>query len=228
MLRSNGLALVQSSVKDVYQIVGLADVRPFAPVTDEFGRSTGTYATGIFPVENVTPDEAKTYIEKFLYTNDDKAKENITTVPNRNLLIVTETGDRLLRIKQLLESVEQPKPAVFRSFYELENLQAIELKQQLDEIFGSVDVESAGGQSPVGDGCKECRQTGYQGRIGIFEFMTIDEAVRSLIQTRSNASEIREASRTNDMKLLREDELEKIVAGQTTIEEVVRVSVDSA
>ena len=79
-----------------------------------------------------------------------------------------------------------------------------------------------------GDGCDKCRQTGYQGRIGIFEFMMIDEAVRSLIQTRCNASEIRKASRANGMKLLREDGLEKIVAGQTTIEEVVRVSMDSA
>ena len=78
-----------------------------------------------------------------------------------------------------------------------------------------------------GDGCDKCRQTGYQGRIGIFEFMMIDEAVRSLIQTRCNASEIRKASRANGMKLLREDGLEKIVAGQTTIEEVVRVSMDS-
>ena len=78
-----------------------------------------------------------------------------------------------------------------------------------------------------GDGCDKCRQTGYQGRIGIFEFMMIDEAVRSLIQTRCNASEIREASRANGMKLLREDGLEKIVAGETTIEEVVRVSMDS-
>ena len=146
VLRANGLALVQSNVKDVLQIVGLADVRPFAPVTDEFGRSTGTYVTGIFPIENVTPDEAKTYIEKFLYTADDKGKNNITTVPNRNLLIVTETGDRLIKIRQLIESVDQPKAATYRSFYQLKNLQAFELKQQLDEIFGSAnEVETAKG-----------------------------------------------------------------------------------
>ena len=146
ILRANGLALVQSSVKNVYQIVQLADVRPFVPVTDEFGQP-GTYATGVFPIEHVSASEAKAYIEQFLYTANDKAK-NITTVPNADLLVITETGDRLLKVKQILESIDKPKAAVFRSFYELKNIQAIELKQQLDEIFSSAETEDPTRQIP--------------------------------------------------------------------------------
>ena len=136
ILRSNGLALVKSEVSNVYQIVRLADVRPFAPVVDKFGTSAATYATGVFQVDNISTNEAKTYIEKFLYKADDAAKVNITLVPNQKLLVITETDDRLQRIKKLLESIDIPKEAVFRDFYELKNLQAAELKQQLDEIFG--------------------------------------------------------------------------------------------
>lgn len=139
ILRSNGLALVRSNVEGKYEIVKLADVRSLVPIVDQFGNASGNYGTGVFSVEHISPSEAKTYIEKFLYKADDVAKSNITLVPNQNLLVVTETDDRLLRIKKLLDSVDAPKEAVFRRFYELQNLQAAELKQQLDEVFG-IDV----------------------------------------------------------------------------------------
>ena len=84
--------------------------------------------------------------------------------------------------------------------------------------------------SPVpyrGTGCEKCRGTGYQGRVGLFELMVVDDHVRSLIQTRSNASQIRDDARKSGMKLLREDGLLKILDGQTTVEEVVRVSMQT-
>ncbi len=78
----------------------------------------------------------------------------------------------------------------------------------------------------VGKGCKLCRGTGYQGRIGLFELLKVDENVQSLIQTRANAAQVRNAARAGGMKLLREDGMEKIIAGQTTVAEVVRVSME--
>ncbi len=82
------------------------------------------------------------------------------------------------------------------------------------------------GTPSIGSGCESCRQTGYNGRIGLFEFMRIDDSVRDMIQSRENASEIREAARSAGMKLLREDGLMKVARGKTTADEVFRVSMD--
>jgi general secretion pathway protein E len=75
-----------------------------------------------------------------------------------------------------------------------------------------------------GAGCDACRNTGYQGRVGCFELLTVDEPIRRLITARATASEIAEASRQAGMRTLREDGLIKAAAGLTTPEEVVRVS----
>jgi len=80
----------------------------------------------------------------------------------------------------------------------------------------------------VGSGCEECRQSGYRGRLGIFELLTVDDAVRDKIQTRANATEIRESAVSAGMRLLREDGLRKISAGVTTPSEVQRVTMRAA
>ncbi len=79
-----------------------------------------------------------------------------------------------------------------------------------------------------GTGCEDCRQTGYRGRVGVFELLSIDDAVREAIQNRANASRIREVAIENGMKLLRHDGIEKILTGSTTMEEVDRVTVRSS
>jgi len=76
----------------------------------------------------------------------------------------------------------------------------------------------------VGIGCRACRQTGYRGRVGTFEMLSIDEPVRRLIQSRATASAIKEASVRFGMRTLREDGIVKILAGATTIAEVERVT----
>jgi general secretion pathway protein E len=76
----------------------------------------------------------------------------------------------------------------------------------------------------IGAGCRACRQTGYRGRVGTFEMLSIDEPVRRLIQSRGTASEIKDASIRSGMRTLREDGIAKILAGATTIAEVERVT----
>jgi general secretion pathway protein E len=75
-----------------------------------------------------------------------------------------------------------------------------------------------------GAGCDRCRETGYFGRIGLFELMMVDDEIRRLIQARANASEIRSSGVARGMGLLRADGIEKVIAGRTTVEEVLRVS----
>ncbi len=73
-------------------------------------------------------------------------------------------------------------------------------------------------------GCDACRGTGYRGRIGLFELLVVDDACRELVQTRGNASQIREAGLAAGMHLLATDGLLKIHQGMTTLDEVLRVT----
>ncbi len=84
------------------------------------------------------------------------------------------------------------------------------------------------GKQFVGRGCESCRNTGYQGRLGVFELMPITDSLRSLIQRRMNASDIRIQARIDGMESLRDDGVNKVNAGLTTIDEVIRVSMDSS
>ena len=75
-----------------------------------------------------------------------------------------------------------------------------------------------------GAGCEECRQLGYQGRMGIYEILILNEALRPLILNRSAASTMAQKAIEQGMRTLRTDGWNKVKAGQTTIEEVMRVT----
>lgn len=74
-----------------------------------------------------------------------------------------------------------------------------------------------------GQGCAECRDTGFRGRVGIYELMQINSEVNELIVKAASLQEVREAARAAGMRTLQEDGLRKVVEGMTTIEEVMRV-----
>jgi len=75
-----------------------------------------------------------------------------------------------------------------------------------------------------GTGCPSCFGTGYQGRIGIFELLTVDEQIRQLIMNRSKASTIKAAALDGGMQTLRQDGAAKVLKGITSCEEVLRVT----
>ncbi len=75
-----------------------------------------------------------------------------------------------------------------------------------------------------GEGCQKCANTGFMGRMGIFELLTIDDDTRRLILRNADESEIRQTARKNGMKTLLEDGLEKIKNGMTTLSELFRVT----
>src|SRR5580700_12207758 len=75
-----------------------------------------------------------------------------------------------------------------------------------------------------GAGCEECRQFGYQGRQGIYELLILNEALRPLILGRAAASTIAARAIDQGMRTLRTDGWNKVKAGRTTIEEVLRVT----
>ena len=73
-------------------------------------------------------------------------------------------------------------------------------------------------------GCEECRNTGYKGRIGIFEIFTIDDDVRHLINNRRSTALLRQRARQLGMRTLREDGVRKVLAGLTSAEEVISIT----
>ncbi|KKS71371.1 MAG: Type II secretion system protein E, partial [Candidatus Magasanikbacteria bacterium GW2011_GWE2_42_7] len=73
-------------------------------------------------------------------------------------------------------------------------------------------------------GCKKCNQTGYKGRIGIYEVLDVDAGVADLINKHGTAPEIQEYAVTHGMITMFEDGLVKAKRGITSIEEVLRVT----
>jgi type II secretory ATPase GspE/PulE/Tfp pilus assembly ATPase PilB-like protein len=76
----------------------------------------------------------------------------------------------------------------------------------------------------IGVGCEECRQFGYQGRKGIYELLVLNEALRPLIMNRAPASTVAARAIELGMRTLRQDGWNKVKRGETTLEEVLRVT----
>ena len=77
-----------------------------------------------------------------------------------------------------------------------------------------------------GRGCEACRGTGYRGRVGVFELLVVDEAVRREVGRRGTAGEIAAAARAAGMATLQDDALAQARRGVTTVAEVLRLSSD--
>jgi len=75
-----------------------------------------------------------------------------------------------------------------------------------------------------GSGCATCRGKGYRGRSGIHELLIFTDTTRALVMQRADATAIRRAAVASGMLTLRDDGAEKVLAGLTTVEEVVRVT----
>ncbi|MCJ7729769.1 MAG: Flp pilus assembly complex ATPase component TadA, partial [Sedimentisphaerales bacterium] len=76
-----------------------------------------------------------------------------------------------------------------------------------------------------GRGCDRCNNTGYRGRMGIFEIMTFNDEMRELVMNHASTNILRNAARKGGMRMLREKGLNAIYNGLTTIEEVVKETV---
>ena len=77
-------------------------------------------------------------------------------------------------------------------------------------------------------GCDKCRNTGYRGRMGIFEMFVIDDEVRHMINNRQATLLLRQKARELGMRTLREDGVRKVLAGLTTAEEVISITLGDA
>ena len=85
----------------------------------------------------------------------------------------------------------------------------------VDQLEGSL-------YEPVG--CRECRNVGYSGRMGVYELLVTTEAVRELAQAKASTWEIKKACLEGGMKTLRDDGWRKVISGDTSVDEILRIT----
>jgi type II secretory ATPase GspE/PulE/Tfp pilus assembly ATPase PilB-like protein len=98
-------------------------------------------------------------------------------------------------------------------------------KSVLDELAKFADIKKLDSSAFYhGEGCHRCNNSGYKGRIGIYEVMEVNEKISSQINNRANADVIKKIARENGMATMFEDGIAKAQQGITTIEEILRVT----
>ncbi len=120
--------------------------------------------------------------------------------------VIAVQAQRLVRL--LCKTCKQPMQA-----------SPLQLRQ-----LGVTDAQGAHVFGPKG--CPDCSNLGYRGRRGIFELVTVSDGIRELVMDKANASMIRRAALKEGMRTLRMDGAAKVLGGETSIEEVLRVTQD--
>ena len=88
---------------------------------------------------------------------------------------------------------------------------------------GLSEASLAGGRYMAGKGCAKCQESGFQGRLGVFELLVLNSKIRDLILRGATEEDLRLAAQESGMRGLVEDGLDKAKAGLTTLDELVRV-----
>jgi len=98
------------------------------------------------------------------------------------------------------------------------------VKEGVADQFRNINLDISKTDIYEGKGCQSCRFTGYIGRTGIYEVLTVTEGIRELILNRASSQQIKAKAITQGMRTLLEDGLGKVFQGITTYSEVIRVT----
>lgn len=98
------------------------------------------------------------------------------------------------------------------------------IKEVLGDLLPKAYAQGEQIKLAKGAGCKECADTGYFGRIGIFEVLKITPVINKMILQESSAKEIEEQARKEGSIIMKQDGYLKAIEGITTVEEVLRVA----
>jgi type IV pilus assembly protein PilB len=147
-----------------------------------------------------------------LHTND--APSSIARLLDLGIepFLVTATLEGIIAqrlVRKICENCKTP--------YQPTELQLRELDLTPEDIGGK--------QFYYGRGCSKCNKTGYRGRIAIFEIMTFNDRLRELVMNHASTNVLRTAAMKSGMKMLRDNGLEAIYDGITTIDEVVKETI---
>ncbi len=145
---------------------------------------------------------------------DDMGIETFLTASTVNIII----GQRLVR--RLCEKC--------RASYSMtgDEIKVIKLDKTLFRAFKSTGKDLSSLVLYRGAGCKVCADTGYKGRTGVFEILEISDSIRDLIINKASSEEIKEMAKKEGMKTMMEDGIEKVLNGETSLSEILRVARD--
>ncbi len=120
-------------------------------------------------------------------------------------------GQRLARkiCSKCMKTIEVPR----------KNFEAVISKKYLDEIFGENKIKTLF----KGTGCNVCNFTGYNGRLGIYEVLEVNDKIKELIIKKASSNEINEAAISNGMTTMFQDGIKKVLKGLTTLDELIRI-----
>jgi type IV pilus assembly protein PilB len=94
-----------------------------------------------------------------------------------------------------------------------------------DEMREFIHLQGFTGQTLYrGRGCDRCRRTGYSGRLGIYELLVMDDKLRDMVTSNPDVTQLRKYCRERGLVTLRDDGFDKVKAGLTTVDEVLRVT----
>jgi type IV pilus assembly protein PilB len=206
-----------------YQIVGVNQIGVNA-------RSGLTFATGLRSILRADPD----VVMVGEIRDADTAKIAIEAALTGHLVLSTlHTNDAPSAITRLTEMgiapfltasaldvvVAQRLARRLCNYCKQRTVLTVEQLKAANFYEAAFDIEA---YEPVG--CARCSHTGYKGRVGMYEVMTLSEEIRALTIDRASADVIRATAVQQGMRLLRDDGLEKVRLGVTSIAEVARVS----
>jgi type II secretory ATPase GspE/PulE/Tfp pilus assembly ATPase PilB-like protein len=121
------------------------------------------------------------------------------------------------------ESFEIP-PEIVQTLSKRVDFEASMHALRAQGLLGDAPEDLKGVRLFRGFGCQQCGGSGYRGRIGLFEILTVDDEIRKMIIDRRDAAAIRATAIEQRMKPMLQDGLAKLLLGQTTAEELVRVT----
>ena len=99
----------------------------------------------------------------------------------------------------------------------------------MNTTLAEIGIHDAGEHQIYGpDGCAACNYTGYRGRLGIFELMQVDDEIRALVSQNVDSKTIRSTAVRKGMHTLRSDGARKVLAGRTSVAEVLRATEEEA
>jgi type II secretory ATPase GspE/PulE/Tfp pilus assembly ATPase PilB-like protein len=99
-----------------------------------------------------------------------------------------------------------------------------ELTSDMQQQLGMSEAQAAEAEVRRGTGCEHCRETGYRGRLGLFELLTVDPRLQQAVNDRATATQIKQLAVERGMRTLHHEGVRRVQRGETTPEEVLRVT----
>lgn len=245
----NGLILVcgptgSGKTSTLYSLLGVMDTAVQSivtledPIEVEFGditqgqtnnRQGFTFAAGLRSILRQDPDVILVGEMRDTETTQIALQASLTGHLVLSTLHTADTVDSILRLSDLGAEtwiVANALLAVVAQRLVRRLCSCAESATQAEDI-KSADGDlllAAGTSIRKAKGCVRCHDTGYHGRVGLFELLELDEDIRELIKSRATKKQYRDALRGREMKTLSESGFERVREGLTSVEEVARVA----